>query len=95
MIGMTGKAAKKMRELLGGSTATTGIRIDVQGDPCRPSYRFNVVDRPSEGDHRIEDGGIRIYFRPGHAQSLFNVEIDHDDSPDASGFTVRRTAPCG
>ncbi len=95
MIGMTERAARKMRELLDGGTNTTGMRIDVQGNSCSPSYKFVVVDRPEEGDYRIEDAGIRVYFDPGRARSLFNVEIDHDGSPDAGGFTVRRTAPCG
>ncbi len=96
MIGMTEKAASKMKDLLAtGVTATAGIRIDVRGDPCQPSYRFALVDRPVEGDFRIEEGGIRIYFHQSHVQSLFNVEIDHDGSAGASGFMVRRTAPCG
>ncbi len=95
MMGMTEKAAKKMRELLEGRTDTTGVRIDVQGNPCSPSYKFAVVNQPADGDYRIEDEGIRIYFDPGHARDLFNIEIDHDGSPDTGGFKVRRTAPCG
>jgi Fe-S cluster assembly iron-binding protein IscA len=95
MMGMTERAAKKIRELLDAGTPETGVRIDVQGNPCKPSYRFEVVDRPAEGDYRIEEEGVRIYFDPGRARDLFNIEIDHDGSADAAGFTVRRTAPCG
>ncbi len=95
MIGMTEKARNKVRELTTAKGGEACVRIEVGGSGCRFTYRFAVVEVPPRGDYVIEDDGLRVCFAPSQASALFNVEIDHDGSPDEKGFSVKRLAACG
>lgn len=96
MIVVTEAARKKMGEIRAATgQAKAGLRIEVRGGCCSPSYHFTLVEAPAKGDTRVEVEGISIYFDPTSAVKLFNVEIDHDGSRDEKGFVVKeRYATC-
>jgi iron-sulfur cluster assembly protein len=91
LIGLTERAAAKIKELQAdepeGDAAV--LRVAVQGGGCSGfEYALGFDRAVQEGDHELEQFGVRVVVDPFSAPYLQGAQIDFLDGLQESGFKI-------
>lgn len=88
MIGLTSKAAEKVKEIQEAEGLHgQGLRVSVQGGGCSGfSYDLVFEDESNDFDHRFESHGIPLYVDMMSHQYLSGTEIDYVEGLHGAGF---------
>ena len=103
MIQVTGRAAKRIHELLAkeGIPGTGGLRLGVQGGGCSGlSYAMRLEAQPRGSDQIFEYDGARVFIDPKSYAYLEDVTLDYEETLMRKGFLFQnpkasRTCGCG
>jgi iron-sulfur cluster assembly protein len=91
LIGLTARAAAKIKELQADEPAGDAdvLRVAVQGGGCSGfEYALGFDRAAQEGDHELEQFGVRVVVDPFSAPYLQGAEIDFLDGLQESGFKI-------
>ena len=100
LVSLTDRAAAKVKELMALEPAGEAevLRVAVQGGGCSGFEYALGFDRGSmEGDHELDEHGVRVVVDPFSAPYLTGTEIDFVDGLQG-GFAINNpnaTAGCG
>ena len=101
LVNLTDRAASKIRELQAGEAPGEAevLRVAIQGGGCS-GFQYGLgFDRGAvEGDHELEQHGVRIVVDPYSAPYLSGATIDWLDGLQESGFKIdnpHAVASCG
>jgi len=101
LVELTSRAAEKIRELQATEPAGEAevLRIAIQGGGCS-GFQYGLgFDRGAiEGDHEIQQHGVRVVVDPFSAPYLSGATIDWLDGLQESGFKIdnpQATSSCG
>jgi len=100
-ITLTGKAAEKIGELLGGQEDSEGqaLRVAVRGGGCSGFQYALAFDRANEeDDHVFEVDGVAVVVDKVSMQFVFGSEVDYVEGLQGAGFQVNNpnvVAACG
>jgi len=101
LVELTFRAAEKIRELQATEPAGEAevLRVAIQGGGCS-GFQYGLgFDRGAiEGDHEIEQHGVRVVVDPFSAPYLSGATIDWLDGLQESGFKIdnpQATTSCG
>jgi iron-sulfur cluster assembly accessory protein len=82
-----------------GLPESSGLRVRVVPGGCSGfQYSLNIEEESRQGDHILNDRGVRIFVDMFSAQYLNGVEIDYVSGVMGSGFTFKNpnsTGGCG
>ena len=71
----------------------------VQGGGCSGfQYRLTFEDKPTDNDHVVDVGGVKVYVDAMSGMYLDGASIDYVDGLEGSGFKIdnpNATATCG
>jgi len=101
LVELTSRAAEKIRELQATEPAGEAevLRIAIQGGGCSGFQYGLSFDRGAiEGDHEIQQHGVRVVVDPFSAPYLSGATIDWLDGLQESGFKIdnpQATSSCG
>ena len=99
-ITLTGKAAEKIGDLLGGQDSAEGqaLRVAVRGGGCSGFQYALAFDRVKEDDHVFEVGDVSVIVDKVSMQFVFGSEVDYVEGLQGAGFQVNNpnvVAACG
>jgi iron-sulfur cluster assembly accessory protein len=101
LVELTSRAAEKVRELQATEPAGEAgvLRVAIQGGGCS-GFQYGLgFDRGAlEGDHELEQHGVRIVVDPFSAPYLTGATIDWLDGLQESGFKIdnpQAVSSCG
>ena len=98
-ISVTGRAANRIREILGQEADRNALRVSVQGGGCSGfRYEFELIAAPDEGDLVIEKDGARVAIDPVSVPYMAGSEIDYVDDLIGASFQIKNpnaAASCG
>ncbi len=99
-ITLTGKAAEKIGELLGGQddSGDQALRVAVRGGGCSGFQYALAFDRAKEDDHVFEVDGVAVVVDKVSMQFVFGSEVDYVEGLQGAGFQVNNpnvVAACG
>jgi iron-sulfur cluster assembly protein len=99
-ISLTGKAAEKIAELLGGQDDSEGqaLRVAVRGGGCSGFQYALAFDRPADDDHVFEVDGVAVVVDKVSMQFVLGSEVDYVEGLQGAGFQVNNpnvVAACG
>ena len=99
-ITLTGKAAEKVGELLGGQddSQDQALRVAVRGGGCSGFQYALAFDRAKDDDHVFDHNGVAVIVDKVSMQFVFGSEVDYVDGLQGAGFTVNNpnvVAACG
>ncbi len=99
-ITLTGKAAEKIGELLGGQDDSEGqaLRVAVRGGGCSGFQYALAFDRAKDDDHVFEVDGVAVVVDKVSMQFVFGSEVDYVEGLQGAGFQVNNpnvVAACG
>ena len=99
-ITLTGKAAEKIGELLGGQGEAEGqaLRVAVRGGGCSGFQYALAFDRAKDDDHVFEVGGVSVIVDKVSMQFVLGSEVDYVEGLQGAGFQVNNpnvVAACG
>ena len=102
MIGLTDKAAEKVKEILAAEDKEgLGLRVGIKGGGCSGfSYTLNFDEPNSEIDQVFEEKGVRVIIDSKSFVYLSGTQLDFVDTLNGSGFTfdnpnASKTCGCG
>ena len=101
IIGLTERAAAKIRELQADEPEgdATVLRVAVQGGGCSGfEYALGFDRGAQEGEHELEQHGVKVVVDPFSAPYLQGAEVDYVDTIEASGFAINNpnaVSSCG
>ena len=101
IIGLTERAAAKIRELQADEPEgdATVLRVAVQGGGCSGfEYALGFDRGAQEGDHELEQHGVKVVVDPFSAPYLQGASIDFLDGLQESGFKIENpnvSSACG
>lgn len=91
-IGLTEKAAEKVRELMAkqGIPETGGLRLGVQGGGCSGlTYALKFDTQPRTNDKVFEFGGVKVFVDPKSFIYLAGTTLDYQESLVSQGFVFQ------
>ena len=101
-LGVTETAAAEIKKFMSseeGLPATAGLRVRVVPGGCSGfQYSLNIEEEAKQGDHVLDQHGVRLFVDMFSAQYLNGVQIDFVNSVMGSGFTFTNpnaTGGCG
>jgi iron-sulfur cluster assembly accessory protein len=101
-LGVTETAAAEIKKFMAseeGLPATAGLRVRVVPGGCSGfQYSLNIEEEAKQGDHVLDQHGVRLFVDMFSAQYLNGVQIDFVNSVMGSGFTFTNpnaTGGCG
>ena len=99
VLTVTASAAEKIKALLADEEDVSVLRVAIQGGGCS-GFQYGLgFDRGAiEGDHEIEQHGVRVVVDPFSAPYLSGATIDWLDGLQESGFKIdnpQATSSCG
>jgi iron-sulfur cluster assembly accessory protein len=101
-LNVTETAANEIKKFMAGEEGlpeTAGLRVRVVPGGCSGfQYSLNIEEESRQGDHVLDQHGIRLFVDMFSAQYLNGVEIDYVTSVMGQGFTFRNpnaTGSCG
>ena len=99
-ITLTGKAAEKIGELLGGQedAQDQALRVAVRGGGCSGFQYALAFDRAKEDDNVFEVDGVSVVVDKLSMQFVFGSEVDYVEGLQGAGFQVNNpnvVAACG
>lgn len=90
---------KKFMEAEEGLPETSGLRVRVVPGGCSGfQYSLNIEEESRQGDHILNENGVRLFVDMFSAQYLDGVRIDYVTGVMGSGFTFTNpnaTGGCG
>jgi iron-sulfur cluster assembly protein len=101
MITITDKGATKVREFLAAQSADVSaacLRVGVRGGGCSGFQYQLAFDEQRDGDHVVEDHGLRLLVDPEALPYVDGSQIDYVDALTGAGFKVENpnvVAACG
>ena len=101
LVNLTERAAEKVRELQATEPAGEAevLRVAIQGGGCSGfQYGLGFDSGAVEGDHELEQHGVRVVVDPYSAPYLTGATIDWLDGLQESGFKIdnpQAGASCG
>ena len=101
LVELTSRAADKIRELQASEPAGEAevLRVAIQGGGCSGfQYGLGFDRGVLEGDHELEQHGVRIVVDPYSAPYLTGATIDWLDGLQESGFKIdnpQAVSACG
>ena len=96
----TDAAAAKVKQLID-DEGNDGLmlRVFVSGGGCSGfQYGFTFDENMSEGDTKVEKGGVTLLIDPMSFQYLVGAEIDYTEGLEGAQFVIRNpnaTTTCG
>ncbi len=101
-LGVTEAAAVEIKKFMAGEEGlpeTAGLRVRVVPGGCSGfQYSLNIEEESRQGDHILNEHGVRLFVDMFSAQYLNGVEIDYVTSVMGAGFTFKNpnaTGGCG
>ena len=101
-VGLTAKAAEKVREIRGEENIedTYALRLKVQGGGCSGFSYDLYFDLPQDIDHNFESHGVKLLCDQMSLMYLMGTEIDYVEGLHGAGFkfnnpNVKSTCGCG
>ncbi len=98
-ITVSGRAAKRIAEIIASEGGGAMLRVSVEGGGCSGfSYKFDLVQAREADDLAIEKGGVTVLIDPVSQQYMEGSEIDFADELIGAAFKVNNpnaTASCG
>ena len=101
-VGLTAKAAEKVREIRGEENIedTYALRLKVQGGGCSGFSYDLYFDLPQDIDHTFEVHGVKLLCDQMSLMYLMGTEIDYVEGLHGAGFkfnnpNVKSTCGCG
>ena len=101
-LGVTENAAAEIKKFMAsdeGLPVTSGLRVRVVPGGCSGfQYSLNIEEDARQGDHVLDQHGVRLFVDMFSAQYLNGVEIDYVTNMMGSGFTFKNpnaTGGCG
>src|ERR671932_2680345 len=101
-LNVTEVAANEIKKFMAGEEGlpeTAGLRVRVVPGGCSGfQYSLNIEEDARQGDHVLDQHGVRLFVDMFSAQYLNGVEIDFVNSVMWSGFTFKNpnaTGGCG
>lgn len=96
----TDAAARKVKELIDEEeNPSLKLRVFVSGGGCSGfQYGFTFDEEITDGDIRIEKGGVTLLVDPMSFQYLAGGEIDYSEGLEGAQFIIRNpnaTTTCG
>lgn len=90
---------KKFMDSEEGLPETSGLRVRVVPGGCSGfQYSLNIEEESRQGDHILNESGVRLFIDMFSAQYLNGVKIDYVTGVMGSGFTFTNpnaTGGCG
>jgi iron-sulfur cluster insertion protein len=75
------------------------LRVYIQGGGCSGfQYGFTFDEKESEGDTKVETGGVTLLVDPMSMQYLMGAEVDYTEGLQGAQFIIRNpnaTTTCG
>jgi iron-sulfur cluster insertion protein len=75
------------------------LRVYIQGGGCSGfQYGFTFDENESEGDTKVETGGVTLLVDPMSMQYLMGAEVDYTEGLQGAQFIIRNpnaTTTCG
>src|ERR671927_202806 len=101
-LDVTEAAVAEIKKFMAGEEGlpeTAGLRVRVVPGGCSGfQYSLNIEEDARQGDHVLDQHGVRLFVDMFSAQYLNGVEIDFVNSVMGSGFTFKNpnaTGGCG
>lgn len=101
-LNVTENAAVEIKKFMTGEEElpeTAGLRVRVVPGGCSGfQYSLNIEEASREGDHILNEHGVRLFVDMFSAQYLNGVQIDYVTGVMGSGFTFTNpnaTGGCG
>src|ERR1041384_5356417 len=101
-LNVTENAATEIKKFMSGEEGlpeTAGLRVRVVPGGCSGfQYSLNIEEEARQGDHVLDQHGVRLFVDVFRAQYVNGVEIDFVNSVMGSGFTFKNpnaTGGCG
>jgi iron-sulfur cluster assembly protein len=101
VVALTASAAEKIKQLMAAEPVGEAevLRVAIQGGGCS-GFQYGLgFDRGSvEGDHELEQHGVRVVVDPFSAPYLRGATVDFIDGIQESGFKIdnpNASASCG
>ena len=101
-LGVSDAAAAEIKKFMSseeGLPETAGLRVRVVPGGCSGfQYSLNIEEESRQGDHILDEKGVRLFVDMFSAQYLNGVEIDYVTNVMGSGFTFKNpnaTGGCG
>src|SRR3954462_4444778 len=92
-LNVTESAATEIKKFMAseeGLPETSGLRVRVVPGGCSGfQYSLNIEEESRQGDHILEEHGVRLFVDMFSAQYLSGVEIDYVTGVMGSGFTFK------
>jgi iron-sulfur cluster assembly accessory protein len=99
---LTEAAAAEIQKFMTGEEGlpeTAGLRVRVVPGGCSGfQYSLNIEEESRQGDHLLDQNGVRLFVDMFSAQYLNGVKIDYVTGVMGSGFTFTNpnaTGGCG
>ncbi len=101
-LNVTEAAAEEIKKFMAGEEGlpeTAGLRVRVVPGGCSGfQYSLNIEEDSRQGDHILNENGVRLFVDMFSAQYLNGVKIDYVTGVMGSGFTFENpnaTGGCG
>ena len=98
-IAVSGRAAKRIAEILKGEPAARMLRVSVEGGGCSGfQYKFDLVPGEEPGDLVIERDGVSVLVDAVSLPFMAGAELDFVDDLIGAAFKVKNPnakASCG
>ena len=101
-LNVTDSAVTEIKKFMAGEEGlpeTAGLRVRVVPGGCSGfQYSLNIEEESRQGDHILNEHGVRLFVDMFSAQYLNNVKIDYVTGMMGSGFTFTNpnaTGGCG
>ncbi len=98
-VTVTERAQRRIAEIVAGETASTMLRVSVEGGGCSGfQYRFDLVGEAAPDDLVLGREGARVLIDPVSLEYLSGSEIDFVDDLIGAAFKIKNpkaTSSCG
>lgn len=98
-VGVTARAAARIKEILAGEPAGSHLRVSVEGGGCSGfRYEFAVDQTLQDEDLAVERDGVRVVVDPVSLEYMKGSEIDFVDELIGASFQIRNpnaSSGCG
>jgi iron-sulfur cluster assembly protein len=99
IIGMTERAAERVREIVASREGAAGIRVGVKKGGCAGmEYTVDLVSEVNPKEDHVERDGAHVWVAPEAVLFLLGTEMDFEVTPLRTGFTFRnpnQSSACG